>query len=332
MNHTRPTLRPRRLAAGFLVVAALATTTAGLSTPAAAHARREIEQIAALDPSSAEFPEGIVATDDGSLYVNLVARGDVLRLDPAGTITTLAHVPLSTETPEFLIALAPIPDGSGLYATVGGPAGPKTHQGVWRIGFDGSAQLWAPFPSEAFPDEMALGPDGRLYVADLTGAVWQVEPDGTPSPWVRSPLLEGFPEPERVPFPVGANGLVFDRHGEALFATNTNRGTIVRIPYHEGHPGEPGVFASDPALHGANGVVMDRRGVLITANSFDDSLVAIDRRGRIEVLAQGGLLARPANVAWGAHPEEADQLYVTSSDFARRAHPGVQRIELHPGG
>lgn len=280
----------------------------------------EIQQVLALNSGSNEFPEGIVIDDDGTAYFTLVAAGEIRQLDPDGTVTTLASIPLRLFE-EFLIGLAFDPSGDGLFATVGVPAGDTSNAGVWKIGFDGKTRHWATVPEGAFPDELTLGPDGALYLSDLNGAIWRIDDDGTTTEWIRHDLLVGESQPDLVPFPIGANGLVFNPDGDTLYVTNTTRATVLAIPYRDGQPGTPAVHAEGPELHGGNGVTIAPDGVVYVANSFSDTVVTVSPKGAVRVIVADGDteatgLQRPANLAWGPGGPGRD-LWITSSDFRR---------------
>ena len=68
---------------------------------------------------------------------------------------------------------------------------------------------------------------GNVYVSDsFNGIIWKTGPDGgVGSIWKQDPLLTTAGVP-----PFGANGLGFNKAGNALFVANTGNDTVVKIP------------------------------------------------------------------------------------------------------
>jgi DNA-binding beta-propeller fold protein YncE len=81
----------------------------------------------------------------------------------------------------------------------------------------------AALPPTSLANGLAMSDDGTLYVADSAlGVIWRVPASGgTPTQWASGPELApaGF---------LGANGLKI--HDNAVWVTNTDQGTILRIP------------------------------------------------------------------------------------------------------
>jgi sugar lactone lactonase YvrE len=96
--------------------------------------------------------------------------------------------------------------------------------GVWLIHPDAAPVQIASLPANGFPNDMALDPArGELYIADsLLATVWRVPINGgAPVAWVSDTSLA------RTSF-LGANGIAV--HDDAVWVSNTDKGTIVRIP------------------------------------------------------------------------------------------------------
>lgn len=149
------------------------------------------------------------------------------------------------------------------------------------------------FGSNAFPGPNALtfAKDGTLYVSDsFQGAVYaiaQAASCGAPCPVTtvaQDPLLAtaGFP-------PFGANGLALTKDESALLVANTGDDRVLRV---ELASGAVSVFAE--SINGADGVVMDKQGILWVAANQADQVVGLDENGRV-VAELGELL--------GIHPD-----------------------------
>ncbi len=103
---------------------------------------------------------------------------------------------------------------------------------MWRLRPGGEPERIAALPADGLPNGLALNAGTHtLYVTDsVLGTIWSVPTTGgTPTAWSTAPELAsaGF---------LGANGLKI--HRGALWATNLDKGTILRIPIrHDGRAG-----------------------------------------------------------------------------------------------
>jgi sugar lactone lactonase YvrE len=136
-----------------------------------------------------------------------------------------------------------------------------------------------------------------------------------------------------------ANGLAFDRHG-TLFVADTARGAIWRVAIdHKGRVRSPtgcdttftpntlcldNVFVAHPFLEGADGIVLDRDGNIVTAVNERNAVVVVTDEGRAVELFRNPV--DPATRLRNQGPLEfptspvivGRTLCVTSSDGARR--------------
>jgi hypothetical protein len=133
-------------------------------------------------------------------------------------------------------------------------------------------------------NDMKLGPDGRLYIADNgagpafvfspnyeTGHIWELNPtDGTSSVFYSDPALNV--DPNSAP-PFGVAAAVFDPRGKNLYMSNFSTSYVFRLrvqPVDADEPpsptnplvaptGSPSVFYYDPSiLDGPNHMAFDR--------------------------------------------------------------------------
>ncbi len=132
--------------------------------------------------ASLNMPIAVAIDQDGSLYIADYGNNRIRKVDPNGIITTVAgsdNIALGDNGPAIQASLnSPVgialgPDGSlyiadasdarirkvdanGIITTVAG-------NGVWGYSGDGQPAMQAQL---AFPTDVALGPDGSLYITD----------------------------------------------------------------------------------------------------------------------------------------------------------------------
>ena len=192
----------------------------------------DLELVAAFNPLFGETPESVAVTRDNSLVISMALTGELRKIDPDGTRSTLAVIPLGP--PE--LCQGPFPGIMGALAVdpfdnvfVGASACDLSNKGIWRVSPDGDATLVASLPPEALPNGIAYWA-GYLYVADSGSTrVWRTfayGEGGAAQVWADEPLLAD-PNPfDAVP---GANGLQF--FGSSIYVANAGAGTIVEIPF-----------------------------------------------------------------------------------------------------
>jgi sugar lactone lactonase YvrE len=305
--------RTAPLALIVVIVAALAAPTARAAVP--------IQTIATYDASRGEWPEGLALDHGDNIYVGLAGTGEIRRIAPDGSQTTLARLPVGQG---LLLGIATRSRDDAVYALVAS-FDPATH-GVWRVGFDGPAERIAALDPNGFPNGIAFDRRGNLYASDsFLGLVWRLKPGGTPQVWVRSPLLD----PDPAGLGIGANGLAFDAHGD-LYVANSDRSSVVKIPVQsDGSAGRPRVLVQDARLHVADGMAFDTDGNLYVACSLgNDALYRVHTDRSIETLATAADgLDYPANIAFGTDDRDRKSLYIANvgADFG---HASVARAQI----
>jgi sugar lactone lactonase YvrE len=289
-----------------------------------------------------QLPEGLAVDRQGRLYVSMAPTGEIRRMAPDGSqLVTLATLRPGTG---LLIGLAVDPAGT-VYAALASNNSPDSDaHGVWRVAPDGARALLAALPADGLPNAIAFHRSGDLLVSDsLLGTIWRVTPAGQVSAWARHPLLQGDLDacpPAELPFPVGANGMAFNRRGD-LFVANTTKALVVRIPMNaDGSAGMPAVFAGPgcATLDGADGLAVDAQDNLYVAVNGLDTLVRIDPTGRLQTLAtraQG--LDGPASLAFGATPATQRDLFITNFSIVPflsggTPRPALVRVTVTPAG
>jgi streptogramin lyase len=125
-------------------------------------------------PADSPFPESLTATADGTLYAGSLTNGGVVRAKPESTEAEVWIKPGAFGTRSTFGVLAD--EASGMLwvcsndASRLGAKGPSDVEGSFVKGFDlqtGEGRISVELPSRpAICNDMALGPDGSLYVSN----------------------------------------------------------------------------------------------------------------------------------------------------------------------
>lgn len=263
----------------------------------------------------------------GTAYAGFAGSGQIVAVDLAtGAATPYATLPAPVAGKGFVTGLALRGDElfGGLASFV-----PEVQAGIYRAVPGGAPVLFASHAEMAFPNGLAFDAGGQLYVTDsAAGAVFRVSPAGEVRRWVASPLLAGGKDGcgaggVGVPFDIGANGIALA--DGAVVVTNTDRGSLVRIPIQpDGAAGTPAEIAgpSCAELNGADGLTVAPDGDYLVAVNHQDELVRIDRAGHITTLLAGDPLDFPASVTFvdGA-------LYIGNFAFLDARNPGILQVK-----
>ena len=248
----------------------------------------DVRVLAEFDRSAGQNAESIAVEPDGGAVVGMIKSRQVVRVGVDGRTEVLVTMPV----PAAGGGTTPVvgsPQVTGVARDQGGAvfflysAGQGGLTGVWRLA-PGSTEpeLVVPMPADSMPNGLVVDrPGDRLLLTDSVGGrVWEAPlSGGAPSVWSADPTLapSGF---------FGANGLKL--HAGAVWVSNYDLGTIVRIPVEQsGAAGPAAVHAT--GLAGVDDFDFAGRGDEILAALNDTSeVVGVAADGTRRVLLDGG--------------------------------------------
>lgn len=278
-----------------------------------------------FDLAKGQMPENIALGPDGTAYVTFAAARQVAAVTPSGGTRILATLPAPADggvnTPVLKFALTTgivrVADGTLYFLYASGDA---ASTGLYRLRPRGVPERIAALPAAGLPNGLAFDAAAqRFYLTDSVLGTISTVPlgGGHVEVWSSAPELAaaGF---------LGANGIKV--RADAVWATNLDQGTLLRIPSRHGRPGPVQVLADglvgidDFAFAGTGG-----HRVIATLNG-PNTVVSIDASGRSRTLLTGGDgLQNPTSVALFGRT-----LYVLSAAYTTGVDPNLALATL-PG-
>ncbi|MGP3966722.1 hypothetical protein [Streptomyces sp. 6N223] len=335
MSPQRPTgLRRRATALGL--AALLAAATAGPAAAPAALAATpthpdhaagtclgDVLVLAHFDRAAGQVAESIALEPGGGVVIGMIPARQMVRVARDGAVQALATLPLPPggggTTPVVgspVVTGVARSDSGALYVLYSSGRGGLT--GIWQVSRSGEPRLVVPLPADTFPNALVIdGRRDRFLVTDSTGGrIWQAPlRGGAASVWSADPALApgGF---------FGANGMKI--HDGAVWASNSDRGTIVRIPVTgDGGSGRAEVRAT--GLEGIDDFDFTGRGTeILAAINQSSKLVRVSADGAQETLldSEDGMQGTTAVAVRG------NRAYVTNGANLAGNDPTLMLAEL----
>jgi sugar lactone lactonase YvrE len=191
-------------------------------------------------PGDRAFPENLTSIQDGTLFVGSMAEGGIMRAAPGAAAAEPWIAPGADGTRSIFGLLADESTGT-LWACSNdvsdwGIPGPGDAKGSWLKAFDlttGRLKGSAALPGEGTVcNDIAIGPDGGVYVTDVVGSrVLKLRPGGGSfDVWAAD---EHFTPP---PDGGGLDGIAFGSDG-ALYVNTFTKGGLFRVTVQDGAAG-----------------------------------------------------------------------------------------------
>lgn len=287
------------------------------------------EVVESYDASIGELPEGVAVSRHGDIYVTLAGTGELRRLDgKTYEGETLANLPVGGG---FLLGMAF--DEDELYVALAS-FDPAT-SGVWHVDEDGATERVVVFGGDEFPNDLTFDDEGNMFVTEsISGSVYRVPAGSTQRElFIQDPLLVGDVAVSPVPFPIGANGIVYDDEADIVLVANSQVPAVIEIADDDGAAGAVSVLSAGENLRGADGLSIDKRGDVIVVSNFNSTVSVIDRdTGVAEIIADGGDgLVFPSTVAFGQRGCDKRSLFVANFGFGAGPDAPVSILKIEYG-
>lgn len=308
-------------AATILAAGLVSSGAAQAASPPVRHPRILVH----LNLAAGQLPENFTLQPDGSADLTFAFVAQVARVTRHGQISLVAQLPVPpngnvpvSHTKAFLGGIVRADDGT-IYVNLS--TGTAKDTGVWRIRPGATPARIAALPPSSFANGLALDRAARqLYVADSANQViWRIPlRTGVATVWARGSALRGL---RGVPA-VGVNGIKVS--DGAVWATNTARGTLLRIPITCDHQaGDTQVITT--GLPGIDDFSFASRDTILAAINFTSQVALIHTNGRhrIVLTARDGL-SNPTSTAVRGHVLE-----VTSAAYITGKDPNLLIAQLH---
>jgi sugar lactone lactonase YvrE len=299
------------------VAASILVSCLGTSANAASPPLGNVTVIANFDISTQQQPENMALEPNGSVDVTFNAAHQIARVGTNGRVTVLATLPTSTNgiaaTADGIVRA---PNGV-LYVDYG--AGDQS--GVWIIGPGSTTttQL-AALPQVGWLNGLALDAAHQdLLATDSTdGTVWKISlKDGSTSIWAQGVELQPNGTTGK-----GANDVQV--HGGAAYVSNTDKGTLLRIPINsDGSAGTATTVAQ--GITSIDGFAFDASGDVIAAQNYADQVAIIHPDGTSQtVLTSADGVSNPTSVKI-----TGSTVYVASGAYFTRTDPNLLTATLN---
>jgi sugar lactone lactonase YvrE len=270
-------------------------------------------------PSERAYPESVTSTSDGTLYISSFADGGVLRVRPGQSRAEPWIAPGAYGTRSTFGVLADERTGTlwvcSNDASAFNAAGPSRVEGSFLKGFDlatGEGKISAALPGPStLCNDMALGPDGSIYVTNsFAPEILRLRPgNATLEVWLTDPL---FTPPKDG---AGLDGIAFGGDGNVYVNTFTPS-TLLRVEVKDGMAGNvTKLDTSRPlALPDALRALDGNRFLMIEGAGSLDRVTISGDTAAIETIADG--YVQPTGVT-----STGGTAFVAEGQLSRLIHP-----------
>jgi sugar lactone lactonase YvrE len=284
-------------------------TSALASTPPVTRARI----VAHFDITARQQPENITLEPNGAADLTFSFARQVARVTPQGKITILATLPPAVSGTAGVSGVVRAPDGTLYVNYLAGAA-----SGIWRIRPGGTPHQVVALPAVKFLNGLALDPrSGALFATDSgDGTVWRA--------WPRSGKAELWATGEELrpgTRGLGANGIKV--HNGSVWVSNTDQGTLLRIPVR--HDGTAGPIVRVAQVTAVDDFAFTGSGNTVLAAQNALSQVELITPGGAEriVLTSADALSNPTSVA-----VRGPAVYVPSAAYSTGVDPNLLLAHL----
>ncbi|MDX2550295.1 SMP-30/gluconolactonase/LRE family protein [Streptomyces stelliscabiei] len=303
-----------------VLAAAVALLTTATTATAATEPVSRPRVAAHFDLATGQQPENITVGRDGAAYLTFSFARQIVRVTPSGRSHVLATLPAPAKphTPNlgkaFVGGIARGDDGT-LYVTYA--TGTADLTGIWAVRPGGRPHRIAALPADGLPNGLSLDRHThRLYATDsVHGVIYRVPAKGgNATVWADDKALK----PTTF---AGANGVKL--HNGAVWATNLDRGTVLRIPVTaRGRAGKIQVHAS--GMPYIDDFAFTGRGDTLLAARDDDEVDLVRPDGtHTAVLTAADGLRTPTSIAVHDHT-----VYVPSAAYLTNEDPNLLLAHL----
>lgn len=282
--------------------------------------------VTVFDPVKDGIPEAIATDYRGNLYTSMGTS--VRKFKPSGKLLQVFNLPVSGGLGNGDLVINW--NGDVFVNSNGDDASEK---GVWRIKRTGEITKFADIdPSTSgFLNGIIIDCYDNLYVSDSqANKIYKITPQGEVLDWLVDSNLAG--DGSVLGFPVGVNNLVFDRSQRFIYASNLDKGSVLKIKVkRDGSAGKIKEFVKDPLLKGIDGITFDRRGGLYAAVNLPNRIVKITKKGQVKVIEDPQLLPEtllefPSDVVFGKG-KNSFTLYISNFSAFTNSFPAILKIE-----
>ncbi|HET8753018.1 MAG TPA: SMP-30/gluconolactonase/LRE family protein [Salinimicrobium sp.] len=260
-----------------------------------------------FDATSMQLPESIAIDHHGNIYLSMSPLREIWKLNPDGTFIEVVANFVEMEPGLLGVSGLQFDPNGNLYVAISSTN--TNMKGVWKISSGGEKVRIAGTENISLANDLAIMPNGTIYITDSAGVIWRYMPGEEAEVWIQDASLEGTGA-FGLDFAIGANGIVATK--TAVIVANTEKGQLVNIPVlPDKSAGTPEILNDD--LFGIDGLTSDASGEIIyAAVNAGNKVVRINSDGsNLIELASGAPLDFPTSLAFGTG-KQRHTLFITN--------------------